>query len=43
MWIRRVLRREWMVLCMIGGCMLGLGVVIVHFVGGSGCGVVVLW
>ncbi len=43
MGVRRVFRRGWVVLFMIGGCMLGLGwVVVVRFVGGSACGVVVL-
>ncbi len=43
MWVLRVLRRGWVVLFVIGGCMLGLGwVVVVRFVGGSLYGVVLL-
>ena len=42
MWVRSVLLLDWVVMCMIGGSMLGLGVVVVYFVGESGCGVVVL-
>ena len=41
--VRSFLLLGWVVLCMIGGCMLGLGVVLVHFVGRLGCGVVGEW